>query len=308
MEFAQKALLKKKEIRGVLRDALEYYVSDWKDYTHPGLFSLACEAVGGDLDKTVEVQAVTAMIAAALDIHDDIIDGSKTKHGRPTVFGKYGQDVSLILGDVFYVYGFTLLDETSTKLSKREIAEISRTYRRALFELGSAHALERRLKGKMSIAPDEYMQILEVKAASVEADMRLGAIVGKGTDVEVDALTKYGRIIGTLAVLREEFIDLFEVEELSHRIHKECLPIPLLYSLQNRESKTKLQNLLTKPHLAKIDVDELLDTVFKAKGVKALKRSMKNLVRESLSLLSEVSDTKAKKVLLNLPVFLLEDL
>lgn len=56
------------------------------------------KVVGEDPDKTVEFQAVITMIVAAFDIHDNVLDGSKTKHGRPTVFGRYGQDVSLNSG------------------------------------------------------------------------------------------------------------------------------------------------------------------------------------------------------------------
>jgi len=308
MEFTRKTLLEKEEIRGRLREALEYYVLDWKDYTHPGLFSLACEAVHGDPDKTVGAQAVTAMIAAALDIHDDIIDGSKVKHGKSTVFGRYGQDTSLILGDVFLVSGLTLLGEMSTRLPEREARETLNSYRKSLLELGSAHALELGLKRKTGIVPEQYMRILEMKAASGEADMRLGAIFGGGTDIEVNALTKYGRIIGILAILREEFIDLFEAEELSHRLHNECLPIPLLYSLQDEESKSGFQKLVKKKRLAETDVSELLETVFKAKPVKRLKRSMENMAQEAFNLTSAVPNSEVKTILRALPASLLEDL
>ncbi len=51
---------------------------------------------------------------------------------------------------------------------------------------------------------------MRMKAASVEADMRIDAIVGGGNEKEIEALTKYGRILGMLATLREEFIDVFD--------------------------------------------------------------------------------------------------
>lgn len=308
LDFARKTVSEEQVICGILREALEYYVSDWKDFTHPGLFSIASEAVGGDPDKNVEAQAAIAMIAAALDIHDDLIDGSRTKHGRPTVFGKYGQGVSLILGDVFLVCGFTLLDETSVSFPKRRRMEISKTYRSLLLKLGNAHALELNLKGKMSIVPNEYMQILEMKAASAEADMRIGAIVGKGTDVEVEALTKYGRNIGMLLTLREEFIDLFEVQELSHRMKEECIPIPLQYCLQDEESKIRLQELLGKRRLTQDNVNELVDIVLEAKSVKGLKKTMGDLVQGSISILSKVKGSETKTILRNLPLATLEDL
>jgi geranylgeranyl pyrophosphate synthase len=308
LEFAKKAILTEKIECKKLRAALEYYTSNWENFTHPGLFSIACEVVGGNPDKAVEVQAVIAMIAAALDIHDDIIDKSNIKHGKPTVFGKFGQDMALILGDGFFVSGFTLLGKSIAKLPEEKIREILATLRRSLLELGSAHALELDLKGRMNIAPEEYMKILEMKAASVEADMRIGAIVGEGTNSEIEILTKYGRILGILATLREEFIDVFDIEELSQRMKNECLPIPVLYSMQDEEKNERLQKLLAKKKITSKDVDELLDIVLKTRNVRRLKKMMKDLVEENVYLISEIKFSEIKMTLNDLLTSTLEDL
>lgn len=108
LEFAKKAMLAETIEYEKLRNALEHYVQNWNDFTHAGMFSLACEAVGGHPDDSVDIQAAISMLAAAFDIHDDIIDESKQKHGVSTVFGKYGRDIALLLGDAFLVKGFTL--------------------------------------------------------------------------------------------------------------------------------------------------------------------------------------------------------
>ncbi len=308
IDFARKTVLTEIIKCEKLRGAFEYYTSNWKNFSHPGLFSIACEAVGGNPDKVVEVQAVIAMIAAALDIHDDIIDKSDIKYGRPTVFGKFGQDMALILGNVFFVSGFTLLGKSIEKLPEEKVKEIFETLKRSLLELGSAHALESNLKGKTNVAPEEYMQILKMKAASVEADMRIGAIVGEGTNSEIEVLTKYGRILGILATLREEFIDVFEIEELSHRMHNECLPIPVLYAIQDKNSKERIQKLLAKKQVTSKDADELLDIVFEARNVRKLKKMMRDLAEESIHLISKMRVKELKVLLKNFAASTLEDL
>ena len=79
LEFAKRTILSEKIQYRKLRDALEYYVSRWNDVTHPGLFAVAFEAVRGDPQVAIPFQAALAMIAAAFDIHDDIIDKSAEK-------------------------------------------------------------------------------------------------------------------------------------------------------------------------------------------------------------------------------------
>ena len=75
--------------------------------TRPALFSLVCEAVGGDPDITMPIAISITLISGAIDIHDDIIDQSKTKGDQPTVFGKFGKDIALLVGDALMFKGFT---------------------------------------------------------------------------------------------------------------------------------------------------------------------------------------------------------
>ncbi|MDH5754183.1 MAG: polyprenyl synthetase family protein [Candidatus Bathyarchaeota archaeon] len=307
LEFARRTILAENIECEEIHEALEYYTSNWKNFTHPGLFSIACEAVGGNPDEAVRVQAAIAMITAALDVHDDIIDKSDMKYGRPTVFGKFGQNMALLLGNAFFVSGFTLLSKSTTRLHKEKMREILETLKRSLFEIGSAHALELNLRGKMDTAPEDYMQILKMKAASVEANMRIGAIVGGGTNNEIEVLTKYGRILGILATLREDFIDVFEIQELRQRIQNECLPIPILYALQNEKSR-RIQKILLKKRMTDEDADKLLDIVFETKEVKKLKRKMKILIRNALRLISKIENQHIKLSLSRFVTAALEDL
>ena len=307
LEFARRTILAEKIECEEIREALEYYTSNWKNFTHPGLFSIACGAVGGNPDKAVEVQAAMSMLAAAFDIHDDVIDESKVKHGKPTVFGKFGKDIALLLGNAFLVKGFTLLGESIRELPQNKMKEVFETLKKSLFELGNAHALELNLKRRTDVVPEEHMQILEMKAASVEADMRIGAIIGGGTKSEVEALTSYGRILGTLATLREEFIDVFEIQELRQRVQNECLPIPILYALRNEDSR-RIQKILLRKRMTNKDVNKLLDIVFETREVKKLKRKMKILIRNALRLVSRIKNQAIRTLLRKLVTAALEDL
>jgi len=305
--FARRAILGEKIESEKIREALEYYTSSWEIFTHPGFFSIACEAVGSNPDKAVKVQAAIAMLTAALDIHDDIIDKSDVKHGRPTVFGKFGQDIALLLGNAFFVSGVTLLGKSMAELPTEKAREIFETIKKSMFEVGNAHALELDSKGKMDVIPEKYMQILEMKAVSVETSMRLGAIMGGGTESEIEVLTKYGRILGILATLREEFIDVFEIQELHQRLQNECLPIPILYALQG-ENSGRIQELLLKKRVIGKDVDKLLDIVFETKEVKKLKRKMESLITYARNMTLQIKNRQIRYLLTQLVTTALEDL
>lgn len=307
LEFAKRTILAERVGYKELRDALEHYIRNWNDFTHPGLFSIACEAVNGDPDASLKTQAGIALMAGAFDIHDDIIDKSKTKHGTPTVFGKFGQDLALLLGNAFLIEGFTLFGESIGELPQKERNQLLGALKKSLFELGNAHALELGIK-RNDVGPEEYMRVLEMKGASIEADMGIGAIIGGGTSREVEALARYGRVLGILGTLREEFIDVFEIDELSQRSRNEYLPIPVLYAMQNDKAERKIKALFAKKKLTNADVDELVTLVFQARGVRNVKKKMKELVTEAIYSVSSTRNDESRTLLQNLASTTLEDL
>jgi len=308
LELAKQTLQAEKIDYPKLRDALEHYLAHWCDFTHPGLFSIACEAVGGDLDGVVPTQAAIAMMAAAFDIHDDIIDKSKVKHKIPTVYGKFGAEMALLLGNAFLIEGFKLFVDSTTRLPREKRKMALETLKRLLFEVGNAHALEVGLKERKNVAPNDYLKIIEMKAASIEADMHFGALFGGGEDAEVEALAKLGRTLGVLGTLREEFIDIFEIEELCQRIAVQDLPLPLLFAMQDQQVRGKVVNIISKTKITESDVAELVDVTLEAKPVVKLRKKMQLLTENGLTLTNNFSNAKLRNKLKALLSFMLEDL
>lgn len=306
LEYAKQTLRAEKINNPKMREALEHYIANWNDFTHPGLVSIACEAVGGDLDDVVLTQAGIAMMAAAFDVHDDIIDKSKAKNKIPTVYGKFGAEVALLLGNAFLIEGFKLFVDSAVTLPKEKENRALTTFKRLLFEVGNAHALEVSLRERKNVAPNNFMKISKMKAAGIEADMYLGALFGGGEDVEVEVLAKLGRILGTLVIVRQEFIDVFDIDELRQRIYVQDLPPPLLFAMRNQKTKRKVVNIISKPKLTKGDISDLVDATFEAMPVLKLKDKMQLLVEKGLLLTNNFPKLRSK--LQTLLSVMLEDL
>jgi geranylgeranyl pyrophosphate synthase len=308
LEFAKQILQAEKINYPKLHEALEHYIAHWNEFTHPGLFSMACEAVGGDPDDVVSTQAAIAMMTAAFDIYDDIIDKSKVKHKMPTVYGKFGAEMALLLGNAFLIEGFKLFVDSAVILPKKKEKSALETLKKLVFEVGNAHALEVGLKERKNVAPNDYMKITEMKAASVEVDMYLGALFGGGKDAEVDVLARVGRILGILATLRDDLIDVFDIEELRQRISVQDLPLPLLFAMQDQEKKTKVMNILSKSKITDNDIATIVDFTLEAKSVVQLKNQMRLLISEGSNLTTKLPKPKLRSTLQVLLSFMLEDL
>jgi len=288
LEIAKKEILQEKMECKEVNDAFMYYVRNWNDVVHPGLLSIACEAVGGSVDEAIPIQVVMLLLTAAVDIHDDIIDESKTKYGKPTVFGRFGKDIALLVGDAFLMKALFLLHKLEKQFPAEKMDAIWNIINSGFFELGNAEALEASLKGNIDISPEESFQILKMKASTFEAHMRIGAIVGGGEQDIVDLLGNYGRTLGILVSIREDFIDVFEPKELQNRIKNECLPLPILYAFKKPQNKKIILDYLSKREISDKDAEKIVDIIFEEENVGMFRNEVKRLAEEACNSVSSI--------------------
>lgn len=300
-EIAKNAILEEKIIFERVYEALHYFMEEsWYNVQHPALLSLTCEAVGGNPDATIHIGAAIVLLTGAADIHDDIIDKSKTKGSKPTVFGKFGKDIALLAGDALLFKGLILVHEACAKLPDKQGRAILNLTKQAFFTIGSAEAEERGFRGNFDLTPREYYNIIKAKAAVAEITARIGAILGGGNSEQIGALGYYGRTLGILMTIRDDFIDMFELDELRNRVKNECLPLPILYAFRNTEKKSEIIQLLRKDKITEEEVEEISDMVMDMKEVQELKKEMQSLIRKAEKLLMYLKrDKNTLKLLLS---------
>jgi geranylgeranyl pyrophosphate synthase len=282
LELAKLAMLQERIEYEPLKEALRYFIEEvWFDFLHPALLSLACEAVGGDSDRTTQVGAAMVLLAGAADIHDDIIDRSKIKGSKKTVLGKFGEDIAILAGDALILKGLYILHEVCNQLpddQKRTILDLTK---QAFFGISSAEAKEASLRGKLDLLAEDYLDIVRKKAAVAGATAKIGAILGDANPEEIEYLGQYGKTLGIILTTRDEFIDVFEAGELKNRAENECLPLPILFAFQDKNKKDRILRLL-RGNITEKEVETIADLVMTAKETMELKSRMLSLVEEQI--------------------------
>jgi geranylgeranyl pyrophosphate synthase len=288
LEMARKEILNEKIESKETCGALAYFMTKlWHDVSRPSLLALVCESVGGNPELTTPIAVSMTLISGAMDIHDDIIDQSEIKYGRPTVYGKYGKDIALLVGDALLFKGLTLLNKTvNTDIPSSKLRMIIDTVNNMFFELGDAEALELLFRGNLDVPPQQYLRVLRRKAGDVEAHTRVGAIIGGASWGQIEALGEYGRLLGMLIMLRDDWIDLFDVDESCRRIKNESLPLPLLFGLQHTEIKDKLRKILLKKNVTERDAETILETIQRTDVPKKFASLMNKLAARAIASLS----------------------
>jgi geranylgeranyl pyrophosphate synthase len=111
-----------------------------------------------------------------------------------------------------------------------------------------------------------------------------------------------------MGALREDFIDIFEVQELSNRIKNECLPIPIMYALRDAKASKEICQILSKKKIKEEDSSRLVDIMYNTKTVKKLREEMLKNIVNALNVLAVLKDSHALAFLKMLMKSTLEDL
>jgi geranylgeranyl pyrophosphate synthase len=293
IRIAQKTILQEKIPHEQLREALRYFIKEgFPEIMHPGLLSIYCEAVGGKAEEVTETGAALVLLVAAADIHDDIIDDSRNKNGKPTVLGKYCKNVAILAGDGFFIDGVYLLHKSLDSLQPQRRKAILALTKQAFYDLSSVEAEEALLKRDLNLTGQKYLELLKRKSAVSEATARIGAILGNGNANQVEMLGRIGCIVGVLGTLRDEFIDVFDAEELCSRASNEILPLPVLNVFVDPKKKTQITQLLKGRNSTKQETEKIVDIVMESEETKGLKKEIRVLAEEGLSIVSKFEKSK----------------
>lgn len=266
----------------------------------PVLLTLSCEAVGGTTEKTTAVSAALTLMAGAADIHDDIIDQSKVKYSKKTVFGKFGGAVALLAGDALLIQGSTLLQQECESLTRDQRTAILALVPEALFEISNAEAQETHLMKSLNTKPREFLEIIRMKAVVPELHCKIGAIMGNASKANVEALGSYGRTFGVTSLVRDEFGDLYEYPELKNRIKNECLPLPVLYALQNPKLKNEIEAYIESGNFERKTLNRLKKLVLESEQVEELRKDLDHMVADGANCLEIVGNNVQLKLLRSL--------
>lgn len=204
----------------------------------PALALLAGGATGKISSAHVDLAVVMELIHLASLVHDDIMDGAMLRRSQPTTNAKWGNSLSVLLGDVLFAHALKLATSLHDNDLSRRIAE-------AASDVCSGEILQtqRRFDLKLTIA--DYYHIIELKTAALfAASAELGAYLSKADPAVITALRTYGHKLGTAYQVYDDCLDIAGSEHASGKslgtdFKKGKLTLPVLVSLNRASPRTR---------------------------------------------------------------------
>lgn len=167
----------------------------------PVLTLAAARMCGYQGDHQVRLAAAVEFIHTATLLHDDVVDESAQRRGRPTANILWDNQSSVLVGDYLFSRSFQLMVETGSLRVLDILANASAV-------IAEGEVLQLTAQHDLSGGEDRYFQVIRGKTAELfAAAAEVGGVIAGADDAQVRALRDYGDALGIAFQLVDDVLD-----------------------------------------------------------------------------------------------------
>lgn len=263
-----------------LYEPVDYLLGLGGKAMRPVLVLMGCELFGGQPSEALPAAFAVELFHNFSLMHDDIMDNSPLRRGKPTVHIKYNPNTAILSGDVMLVYAYQYLSQTQT--SPEKLAQIWQIFNRTAIGVCEGQQLDMRFETleAESVAVADYIEMIRLKTAVLlEGSLQMGAVLAGANAAQIQQIGEFGLSMGIAFQLRDDFLDTFgESAEVGKRIggdilqnKKTFLALTALQTASEPQRQALLQAFAQLPETPAAESQKIKDItlIFKQLGVDA---------------------------------------
>lgn len=187
-------------------DALEMLLSHSRSLggkrLRPALVLLAGKSLGKVDQRHVFAAAALELLHLATLVHDDVLDGARTRRHKATIHEKFGDRAGVLLGDFLFTHSFSVVGKADCLASMKKLASASNLVCEGEISQGASVS-------NFELTEDEYTRIVSRKTGELcAAACGIGAILSGADDELVAQYEQYGRELGVAFQIIDDVLDL----------------------------------------------------------------------------------------------------
>ncbi len=216
----------------LINQVAHYIINSGGKRLRPILVLLSAGLFGNIKAQHHQLAAVVEFIHTATLLHDDVVDESAKRRGQNTANALFGNAASVLVGDFVYSRAFQMM----VAVQNMRVMEVLSNATNVIAE---GEVLQLLNVHNADISDEAYLQVIHYKTAKLfEAATRLGAILSDASPADEDALSQYGKHVGTAFQLIDDVLDLSgnanEIgKNLGDDLNEGKPTLPLIYAMQH---------------------------------------------------------------------------
>src|SRR5512136_2763125 len=225
----------------------------------PALLLLSSRLCGYRGERAITLASTVEFIHTASLLHDDIIDEATTRRGRPSVNSRWGNDITVLLGDFLYTKSMAMALSQDNLRILRLLSDVT-------LRLIEGEILEIERNGNLRATAEDHVEIIRRKTADLfAACTRIGAILGGASAAQERALGSFGQNLGTCFQMVDDLLDFTAEEQtlgkpVANDLREGKVTLPMIFLLRRGgdAARQKVKAVLEDRGFARVTREELV--------------------------------------------------
>ncbi|MGE3651243.1 MAG: polyprenyl synthetase family protein [Reyranellaceae bacterium] len=242
----------------------DYLVGAGGKRMRPLLTIAAAQLCGYRGEHHVQLAACVEFIHSATLLHDDVVDGSDLRRGKPAANSVWGNKASVLVGDFLFTRAFELMVEVGS-------IDVLGILSNASSVIAEGEVLQLSIANDISIGEGVYMDVIKAKTAKLfAAAAEVSPVIAGRPQAERVALAAYGMNLGIAFQLVDDALDyggtaakLGKAVGDDFREGKVTLPVILAFLRGDAEERAFWKRVMEKLEQTDADLHRALELMQK---------------------------------------------
>jgi len=291
----------------LIQQMVEYLAHSSGKRVRPALAILSAKYCGKVTPETILLGASLEMLHVATLIHDDIIDNSAVRRKQKTLNFKWGNEISVLMGDYVFASSFYLMAQNLPKDVLESLSDTTNIICRG--EIAETHH-----RFNVNLTLEEYDGVVREKTASLfAASCQTGALLAGANRAQVDCLYRFGLGIGMAFQIIDDTLDFTGKQSkvgkpVMSDLREGKLTLPVLYAMERATAaeKKKIKTMILKKTKTASDFNSLTALLKKYGAIERSVKKAKAWVEEAKASLLQLNGSRDKSDLLKFADFLIQ--
>ena len=204
----------------LLYEPIAYSLEEGGKRIRPVALLMACSAFRGGIDAAKPAAMAIEVFHNFTLLHDDIMDRSDMRRGKPAVHTRWNDNVAILSGDAMMIWAYRLLSQCDEAVLPQLLAVFT-DVAVGVCE-GQQYDMDFELKSKVSVV--DYMHMIELKtSALLSGAVAIGAMLGGASDEDCRRLRRFAVELGLAFQLQDDLLDSYGDQRLGKAIGGDIL-------------------------------------------------------------------------------------
>jgi len=250
----------------LITDMSKHLVEAGGKRLRPALYFMCAQNKVCDGEKLMTVAVAIELIHMATLVHDDVIDNSAIRRGRPTANSCWGNHSSVLIGDYLFAKAFSLV---ATKVSNQMLKVLTDV----ICSMCEGEINQNRSTFNADQVEQDYLGRIAQKTADfIAASCELGALAANLSEKEVQDFREYGYCLGMAFQITDDILDITASSEqlgkpVGNDLRQGIVTLPVIYALENSVHSAELREIVKNPNMSEETIKRGLAIIHETEAI-----------------------------------------